>query len=307
MISYKIRLFLLLSLLASTLAGNLKIRGLCEECEEDDTVECKDVCQPERPKINCWILGKTGEAGDTGCIGSPGEPGNTGAIGDIGATGNPGQDGQPGKDGKDGAPGNPGEQGPQGDVGIPGPPGVSAEPGVPGPQGPAGEIGNPGNTGARGDDCVCDQNQIKTKNSDKKCIRWAYSHDKWGTVDKDLDIVFDVKIGGELICMANGGQNLYYKRKGIFEMNFFLKNEHCEELFTENNPTGPNGVFGYVTGSSMANSKTCNLVMGLGFTQMTSIKAGWNVVILKGRGRKKSKLLNVGVQCVYFPIRTLLK
>jgi hypothetical protein len=249
-----------------------------------------------QPDQDCAIQGPQGPKG---CAGKPGPKGYQGPPGPAGPQG---PQGPQGIQGNKGPQGNPGPAGPQGIPGLQGPPGrdavppagVEGQPGLPGPIGPQGPAGPPGKEGTP---CLCLKPYVVTKNACNK-ILWNHGDTILAVVDNSVDVI--LKEGpGLAICFANGGYSLPERCSAEFELNFYWANtsDNVVHSFTGVD----DNIKGLTVGSSYAKSKNCDFYFPIGFTQAAELPNGCNIIHLYGKGKKGTKFVDLGVQCVFYP------
>jgi hypothetical protein len=255
------------------------------------------------PKVIVCEIGPPGCPGEQGCPGVPGDngfPGATGDQGPIGPQGPQGPSGPEGNVGGEGPIGPTGNEGPAGPAGPPGPPPASSTPGVTGPQGPPGPPGPVGSNGVPGNTCANYPPIIFTRNTYCKicwdqeiCDNTPY----FKVIDHSLDVP---NLGaGVVICTANGGYNLPDKCGAWFELNFAWVNSanlNALNLF----PGLPDAGNRLTNGSSYAESQDCDLFLKVGFTQAADLPAGFNTIHLVGKGKKGTKFIDLGIQCLFW-------
>jgi hypothetical protein len=265
----------------------------------NDCVKKSYSCKRYSPKIIVCEIGPPGCPGERGCPGCPGEngfPGLTGPIGSTGPEGPTGPNGPPGPLGPQGPTGPAGNAGPEGPAGPPGLPPVGGLPGVTGPEGPVGPVGPVGPPGPNGATCGTAPILFSRFTHNKIC--WDKDCSPlFNVIDQCLDIP---NLGvGTVICTANGGYNLPDKCGAWFELNFayFANNASSNlHLFTGAADQGNK----LTPGSSYAESQDCDLFIKVGFTQATELPAGFNTIRLVGKGKKGTKFIDLGVQCLFW-------
>jgi hypothetical protein len=284
---------LLIFALAIGIFCQKEVRGLNEDIwasEEEDCGCTKNViCQlgPRGPK---------GPTGPQGATGAQGAPGSTGAAGPTGAPGATGPQGNQGPQGPDGPVGPTGNEGPTGAPGQPGLPAAEASPGETGPTGAVGEPGAPGATGAPGAPCSNALPITWTRNSTSK-ITWPKNNNNFSAViDATLNIA---GVGaGQIICTANGGYSINQCKEGFFEANFAYIDSTGTHFFTgevENATT-------LTKGSTYMEEHYNDTFLPFKLVQATNLSEASNTIVLVGRGKQETKFIDLGIQCIEWPL-----